>query len=420
MIVRNKPFQASPGRILITLLLYVAVSQTSATAQTWKWIAYGDTRSNDADHRSVLQSMVTNTPDYKFVINVGDVVDDGAAQSQWDIWQLACDDVLGGTGQNEIPPRYMSAPGNHDATETVAGLANWNNYLSGQLQQFGNEGKYFTFDYENARFIILDSDKSSKTGAQYTMLMDAIENNPQTWLFVIWHHPIFAFGEKSYQDFLHDTWGIPLYTNGCDIIFMGHAHYYVRSKKLGLDGNINPALDPEFGTVQVITGNGGAPPYALDPDQDGNGYLVEAYTNKLGYTELTVAGDTLYLRHILTDGTVFDEKTYTPNSKGIVSLQRYQGGTPDSFFLNQNYPNPFNPTTTINFDLPPAVDIGIVVYDLLGREVVRLVDGYMKAGYQQAQWDGRDQSGHDLPSGIYIARLVTPEYSKFIKMVLLK
>jgi hypothetical protein len=56
-----------------------------------------------------------------------------------------------------------------------------------------------------------------------------------------------------------------------------------------------------------------------------------------------------------------------------------------------------------------------MVYDILGREVARLIDGYMEPGYHEVQWNGRD-----LASGIYIARLVTPEYSKPIKMVLLK
>ena len=93
-------------------------------------------------------------------------------------------------------------------------------------------------------------------------------------------------------------------------------------------------------------------------------------------------------------------------------------GLPEEFALRQNYPNPFNPLTTIQFDLPMTTTIRIVVYDLLGREVVRLVDGYMEVGYQQAQWDGRDQSCHNFPSGIYIARLVTPKYTKSIKMLL--
>ena len=100
---------------------------------------------------------------------------------------------------------------------------------------------------------------------------------------------------------------------------------------------------------------------------------------------------------------------------------------PTDFALHQNYPNPFNPTTTIRFDLPMATDIHIVVYDLLGREVVRLADGRLEAGYQVVVWNCRDSRGRPVPSGLYFARLfipplagVTPGYTKTIKLLLLR
>jgi hypothetical protein len=93
---------------------------------------------------------------------------------------------------------------------------------------------------------------------------------------------------------------------------------------------------------------------------------------------------------------------------------------PQVFALHQNYPNPFNPVSTIRYDLPEASNVSLIVYDILGREVIRLVDGLTEPGYRQVQWDGRDQYGRAVPSGIYIARLATPEYSESIKMLLLK
>jgi hypothetical protein len=93
---------------------------------------------------------------------------------------------------------------------------------------------------------------------------------------------------------------------------------------------------------------------------------------------------------------------------------------PRQLALWQNYPNPFNPATTIRYNLPQASMVSLIVYDILGREVNRLVDMYMEPGYHQVQWDSRDASGRQVPSGIYIARLVTTEYSMSIKMVMLK
>ncbi|MCH8838967.1 MAG: fibronectin type III domain-containing protein [Candidatus Marinimicrobia bacterium] len=93
---------------------------------------------------------------------------------------------------------------------------------------------------------------------------------------------------------------------------------------------------------------------------------------------------------------------------------------PQQFALHQNYPNPFNPSTTIRFDLPAATEVHLAVYDLLGREVVRLVDGQLQAGYHQQVWNGRDLNGREVPTGIYFVLVVTPEFRKSIKVVLLK
>ncbi|MGB2870165.1 MAG: metallophosphoesterase [Bacteroidota bacterium] len=291
----------------------------------WKWIAYGDTRTNDAAHRSVLQAMKNNTPDYRFIINVGDDVEDGANVTLWNAWKAACDQILGGTGQTSVPPKYMTAAGNHEMLE-AGGLANWRIYMSGQVNQFGHDGKYFTFDYENARFVVLYSEVETDP-AQKQFLLDAIQTNTKKWLFAIWHKPVFDFGVKVYEAGIHQNWAMPLYQNGCDIYFNGHAHQYVRSKKLNLNGQQNPPLDATNGTVQIITGNGGAPLAAADENHDGNGYLV-AYSfdqNQAayyGYTELVVDGDTLFMRHLrASDGQLMDQEVYHPNFKPLVGVR---------------------------------------------------------------------------------------------------
>ena len=100
---------------------------------------------------------------------------------------------------------------------------------------------------------------------------------------------------------------------------------------------------------------------------------------------------------------------------------------PVDYALHQNYPNPFNPTTTLRFDLPHAAEVVLVVYDLLGREVLRLKEEYLESGYHQAVWNGRDRRGRQAPSGVYIARLLVPPtagvtvgYEKSIKLLLLR
>ncbi len=103
-----------------------------------------------------------------------------------------------------------------------------------------------------------------------------------------------------------------------------------------------------------------------------------------------------------------------------LNVESTAGTTPEQHLLHQNYPNPFNPTSTIQYDLPKAANVTLIIHDILGREVVRLVDQHMQAGSHQAIWDAKDHAGRAMSTGIYIARLSTLEYSKSIKMVLLK
>jgi hypothetical protein len=129
---------------------------------------------------------------------------------------------------------------------------------------------------------------------------------------------------------------------------------------------------------------------------------------------------TWYLLPTDTDGLMADVIALEPPTLIPVSIEGAPLAIPLDYALHQNYPNPFNPLSTIRYDLPQADKVSLIVHDLLGREVVRLVDRYMEPGYHQAQWDGRDRSGRNVPSGVYIARIATSRYAKSIKMLLLK
>lgn len=89
---------------------------------------------------------------------------------------------------------------------------------------------------------------------------------------------------------------------------------------------------------------------------------------------------------------------------------------PDGFALHSNYPNPFNPVTTIRYELPRSAEVVLRVFDPLGREVARLVEGARSAGQHEVQFDARD-----LPSGLYLYRLeVGDRFLETRSMMLLK
>ncbi|MFH1689371.1 MAG: GEVED domain-containing protein [Candidatus Eisenbacteria bacterium] len=94
---------------------------------------------------------------------------------------------------------------------------------------------------------------------------------------------------------------------------------------------------------------------------------------------------------------------------------------PERSGLHQNVPNPFNPNTTIQYEVPAGgCDVSIEVYDVGGRLVRSLIDGFEPEGRREVVWDGRDDSGHELSSGVYFYKLVTPETEMTRKMLLVK
>ncbi|MFQ5636742.1 MAG: S8 family serine peptidase [bacterium] len=85
---------------------------------------------------------------------------------------------------------------------------------------------------------------------------------------------------------------------------------------------------------------------------------------------------------------------------------------PEDYGLAQNYPNPFNPETLIEYQLPKTGPVSLKVYTILGQEVRTLVDGEKQAGYHRVIWDGKNDAGQRLASGVYLYRIQVDDPSK--------
>jgi hypothetical protein len=96
------------------------------------------------------------------------------------------------------------------------------------------------------------------------------------------------------------------------------------------------------------------------------------------------------------------------------------GSLPATYFLGQNYPNPFNPSTTIRFDTPRLGRVRLVVYDVLAEKVRTLMDDVTEAGVHQILWDGKNDMGGQVVSGIYFYRLEAEDFQATRKMLLMK
>ncbi len=121
------------------------------------------------------------------------------------------------------------------------------------------------------------------------------------------------------------------------------------------------------------------------------------------------------LRGFILNGIVYGD---TSSVIGINPISNYN---PNQFSLSQNYPNPFNPTTKIRFSIPATpspsgrVRVGLVIYDILGREVATLVNEDLKPGTYEINWDASN-----YVSGVYFYKLTSGEFSETKRMVLVK
>lgn len=93
---------------------------------------------------------------------------------------------------------------------------------------------------------------------------------------------------------------------------------------------------------------------------------------------------------------------------------------PTTFALRQNAPNPFNPSTRVDYDLPHATNVRMDIYNVLGQKVKTLVDGFQEAGFQSITWNGTNDNGSTVASGMYFYRIEADEFSETKKMMMLK
>jgi len=93
---------------------------------------------------------------------------------------------------------------------------------------------------------------------------------------------------------------------------------------------------------------------------------------------------------------------------------------PEKFALQQNYPNPFNPITTIKYELPADSKVNIVIYDIMGRQVIQLLNEFQEAGFKSIKWNGRNTSDQIVSAGLYFYAIEAGKHNAIRKMVLLK
>lgn len=116
-------------------------------------------------------------------------------------------------------------------------------------------------------------------------------------------------------------------------------------------------------------------------------------------------------------------KTLTPSSYvsvTVVVAGKSKSLLPEGFSLSQNYPNPLNQETLIKYTIPEDCHVKLTIYNILGQKVKTLVDQYQAAGYKMLHWNGRDDEGNEVASGVYLYKIKADRYINVKKMAVVK
>jgi hypothetical protein len=158
----------------------------------------------------------------------------------------------------------------------------------------------------------------------------------------------------------------------------------------------------------------------MDLDNDGLRDIVASYK---GAPFDSVGSETLDKNGFHIFFFEWGDSSQSLNLPGIVGIRQKPLTIimPDDYELEQNYPNPFNPTTNIKFILPINKNVGLKIYNALGQEVRTLIsDQNYAPGGHTVQWDGKDNNGNNVASGVYVYTLYYGNFSKSLKMTLVR
>ena len=155
--------------------------------------------------------------------------------------------------------------------------------------------------------------------------------------------------------------------------------------------------------------------WSFEADNDSLVVSFDAKTGLLTLSAPEFGGDVTLFCTVTDDSGATDSDTIQVTVNLVTGIQDRMANLPKKYELNQNYPNPFNPATHIKFALPEGGKVKLEVYNILGKKIATLVDGFKPAGYHVVTFDARRFS-----SGMYFYKLQTKKYVKVRKMILMK
>lgn len=286
---------------------------------------------------NVLAQAFEQYPNAKFVLHTGDCVDNGANFKQWQWFFNSASDML-------MNSAVMPVSGNHEAKGENTIVDNFNvDYNNGEFQ-YTDSGIYYSFDYNNAHFAILNSNDLESDGSlskeQLTWLTDDMNSSDADWKIVAFHKAVYSNG-MHYKD--NDVAGLRKQLSTLmpelqvDIVLNGHDHVYFRTAPLNnnkvdntyindviyKDGTaiVEAMINPD-GTIYSVNGSAGVRSYAGVSSEETKDYFPDAaatYPSDLPiFTAITIDGDNLIFKSYAVNDDIVSEI----DSFGIIKGRR--------------------------------------------------------------------------------------------------
>lgn len=279
---------------------------TASETDTFSFLYMGDVQAGYEQWGRMLHKVYATYPDLKFSLMGGDLVDNGDDPDEWAQFLSQTVDVF-----DRIP--LMPTLGNHDDSKNTYYLKHFALPKNGLSHL---EERFYSFDYGNAHFVILDSNRMGNEGPLYEeasqWLKKDLSDSQQKWKFAVFHHPPYPAHAGKEHSALQDKWVPILEENDVDMVFVGHQHVYMRTYPM-YAGKIQQ--QPQEGIVYVM-GNAGTKHY----NYDNFDYMAGVHEGA-NYQVIDIVGDVLALTAKDAEGKVID--TYTIDKQNKIEISSW-------------------------------------------------------------------------------------------------
>lgn len=354
----------------------------------FRFAAFADCGSGDANQAAVAARIAALNPDLAIIM--GDVIYESGEAVNFTPRYF--------TPYRSIIRRSVFYPvvGNHDIVTSNGRPFLDAFYLPGN--SVDETEKYYSFDYGNAHFVAIDGNQYLNFD-MYAWADADLAATIKPWKFAYVHQPLYSNPGGHGSDLNLRSNLEPIFrSRGVDVVFQGHNHFFSRSYPIANGVAVDTAQGSSYhdpaGTIYLVSGGGGKALYAVAE----NDPLTRSAFSLFHTLVVDVAGDSVYIQAVRTDGAVFDSLSIKKSAAAAVQRA-------PRLEIQSARPNPFGRETALSFTLPRAMAARLMITDVSGRRVRELWRGDLPAGSHTMRWNTLDDRGRRAASGIYFAAL---------------